>query len=202
MDFQNNIETGETLKLKISILILLAIMLFCLSPLAAESFGERSAKALEEKGVSPWMIVILISMLPIVELRGAIPVAIFLFGMSWQQAALLSIIGNMLPIPFILLLLEWFLKLISRFKWGKKLTDWLWTRGRSKGKLVERYKELGLIVFVGIPLPGTGGWTGSLAATVFGLSFWKSLFCVFIGVLLAAVAVTLISVLGISVLGI
>lgn len=183
---------GEILKPKISVLALIAILLFCLSPLAAESFGERTAKALEARGVNPWMIVILISMLPVVELRGAIPVAIFALGMSWQKAALLSILGNMLPIPFILLLLEWFLQLISRFKWGKKLTDWLWTRGRNKGKIVERYKELGLIVFVGIPLPGTGGWTGSLAAKVFGLSFWKSLLCVFIGVLLAAVAVTLI----------
>jgi uncharacterized membrane protein len=116
--------------------------------------------------------------------------------MSWQEAVLLSILGNMIPIPFLLLFLEWFLKLISRFRWGKKFTDWLYARTRSKGKVVERYAELGLIIFVGIPLPGTGGWTGAVAAKIFGLDFWKSFVCVFLGVLLAAIAITLITLLG------
>ena len=105
----------------------------------------------------------------------------------------------MLPIPFLLLFLEWFFKLISRYKWGKKFTDWMYNRTRNKGKVVERYEEIGLAIFVGIPLPGTGGWTGSLAAKIFGLSFAKSLLWIFIGVLIAAVIVTLLTLLGVAV---
>ncbi|HOG31135.1 MAG TPA: small multi-drug export protein [Candidatus Syntrophosphaera sp.] len=184
------------MKPKLRALILVSVLLLSFSLLGAESFGSRTAASLRARGVSPWLIVVIISMLPVVELRGAIPVAIALFGMSWQEAVLLSILGNMIPIPFLLLFLEWFLKLISRFRWGKKFTDWLYARTRSKGKVVERYAELGLIIFVGIPLPGTGGWTGAVAAKIFGLDFWKSFVCVFLGVLLAAIAITLITLLG------
>lgn len=183
---------------KLRALILVIVLLLGLSLLGAESFGSRTAASLRARGVSPWLIVLLISMLPIVELRGAIPVAIAVLGMPWQEAVPLAILGNMIPIPFLLLFLEWFLKLISRFRWGQRFTDWLYARTRSKGKVVERYAELGLIVFVGIPLPGTGGWTGSLAAKIFGLDFWKSFLCVFIGVLLAALIVTLVTLLGVS----
>jgi uncharacterized membrane protein len=177
-------------------MVLIALLLAGVCLLGGESFGARTAASLEAKGVSPWLIVVLISMLPIVELRGAIPVAMAVFGMSWQQAVLLSIMGNMIPIPFVLLFLEWFLKLISRFNWGKRFSSWLYKRTRNKGKVIERYEELGLVIFVGIPLPGTGAWTGSFAAKVFGLPFWKSMLWIFIGVLFAATAVTLLTLLG------
>ncbi len=188
---------GGRLNLKLCALLL--VLLLCFSLLGGESFGERTAASLKARGLSPWVIVLLISMLPIVELRGAIPVAIAVLGMPWQEAVPLAILGNMLPIPFLLLFLEWFLKLISRFGWGKKFTEWLYSRTLKRGKVVERYAELGLIVFVGIPLPGTGGWTGSLAAKIFCLPFWKSLLCVFMGVLLAALIVTLVTLLGTSI---
>ncbi|MFA6721674.1 MAG: small multi-drug export protein [Candidatus Cloacimonadaceae bacterium] len=184
---------------KLRVLALVALLLLGIGLLGAESFGERTAASLKARGVSPWLIVLLISMLPIVELRGAIPVAIAVLGMPWQEAVPLAIIGNMIPIPFLLLFLEWFLKQLSRFGWGHRFTERLYARTRSRGKVVERYAELGLIVFVGIPLPGTGGWTGSLAAKIFGLPFWKSLFFVFIGVLLAALIVTLITLVGTSI---
>lgn len=184
---------------KFRALILVFILLLGISLLSGESFGERTAASLKARGVSPWLIVLLISMLPIVELRGAIPVAIAVLGMSWQQAVPLAILGNIIPIPFLLLFLEWFLKQLSRFRWGKRFSDWLYGRARNRGKAVERYQELGLIVFVGIPLPGTGGWTGSLAAQIFGLKFWKSLLCIFVGVLLAALIVTLMTLLGTSI---
>lgn len=189
---------GVALSSKFRALALVIVLLLAFSLLGAESFGERTAASLKARGVSPWLIVLLISMLPIVELRGAIPVAIAVLGMPWTEAVPLAILGNMLPIPFLLLFLELFLKFISRWGWGRRFTDWLYARARSRGKVVERYEELGLIVFVGIPLPGTGGWTGALVAKIFGLNFWKSLLCVFLGVLLAALAVTLITLLGAS----
>ncbi|MDD3632871.1 MAG: small multi-drug export protein [Candidatus Cloacimonetes bacterium] len=178
------------------ILIILMLFLVCGTMLFGETYGERTAANLKAKGWNPSLIVILISALPIVELRGSIPVAIAVLGMPWQQAVALSILGNMLPIPFLLLFLEWVLKMISHFPWGKKFSDWIYHRTRKKGKVVERYEAIGLTIFVGIPLPMTGGWTGSLAAKIFGIPFVKSLLCIFIGVLLAAVIVTSLTLLG------
>lgn len=178
------------------ICLLLLVLLALSAPLMAESFGARSAAWLRSYGLSPILIVLLISMLPIVELRGAIPVAIAVFGLPWQQAVLVSVIGNMLPVPLILLFMDWFFGLISKNRQGARFTQWLFKRTRRKGKVVERYEEIGLTLFVGIPLPGTGAWTGSFAAKIFGLSFWKSLICAFLGVLIAAAIVTPLTLLG------
>jgi uncharacterized membrane protein len=165
------------------------------------SFGEKTAANLKEKGVSAWLIVVLISMLPIVELRLGIPIGIAVLGLPWYWAVLFSVLGNMLPIPLLLLLMDWGFAILAKFRWGKRFTNWLFTRTRNKGKIVEKYEEIGLAIFVGIPLPGTGAWTGALAARIFGLSFWKSMLWIFIGVLLAAVAVTALTLLGTTMLG-
>lgn len=183
------------------ILVFTLILLVAAGALSGTSLGERTAASLKARGVSPWLIVFLISMVPLIELRGAIPVAMAVLGMSWQEAALISIAGNMFPIPFILLGLDWFLALISKHPWGLKFSQWLQKRTNNRGKVVERYEELGLAIFVGIPLPGTGAWTGALVAKFFNLPLAKSLLWIFIGVLLAATAVTAITVLGTSILG-
>ena len=143
--------------------------------------------------LKPCMVVVLISMLPLIELRGSIPVGVLLFGMHPLEATLLSIVGNMIPIPLILLFVEGILELISKVKLGKKFTDWLYARTRHKGKKIEKYEAIGLISFVGIPLPGTGGWTGAFAARIFGIPFWRSMLFVFIGVLVAAVLMNIIT---------
>jgi len=192
---------GVCLSSRTKALFLILILLGAVALLGAASLGERTAASLRARGVDPRLIVLVISMVPIIELRGAIPVAMAVFGMSWQEAALISVVGNMLPIPLILLFLDWFLNLIGKFRWGRRLTEWLFKRTRNKGKSIERYEELGLAVFVGIPLPGTGAWTGALIAKVFGLNFWKSLFWIFVGVLLAATAVTAVTYLGTSLAG-
>jgi len=89
--------------------------------------------------------------------------------------------------------------IIRKTKTGCRFTDWLFNRTRKRGRIIERYKSAGLAIFVGIPLPGTGGWTGAFAANIFGLKFWKSLLFIFLGVLLAAIAVTLLCQTGIIV---
>lgn len=164
--------------------------------LGAESIGHKTAVWLSGFGLKPWMVVVLISMLPIIELRGAIPIAILFFHMNPVEAVILSVTGNMIPIPLILLFMDQFFKLISKVKTGKRFTDWLFARTRRKGKSIEKYEAIGLIGFVGIPLPGTGGWTGAFAANIFGLKFWRSLLCVFLGVLIAAAIVTPLTLLG------
>lgn len=181
--------------------IVLLILLLCGSLLLGSSFGERTAASLQAKGIQPWLIVILISMLPVIELRGAIPVAMAVLGLPWYQAVILAVIGNMLPIPLILLFMDWFFTQLSKSPLGARFTQWLFQRTRNKGKAIERYEELGLAIFVGIPLPGTGAWTGALAAKIFGLPFWKSLLWIFIGVLLAAAAVTTLTFLGLLAVG-
>ena len=180
--------------LKKILLILLTVIL--LQPLFCNTTTDKTVAWLKEKGVAPELIVMIISMIPIIELRGSIPVAIFLFNIPWLEAAILSIIGNMIPIPFILLLVDWFFNLISKVKPGRKFTEWLFTRTRKKGKSIEKYEEIGLTIFVGIPLPGTGGWTGALAANIFGLRFWRSMLCILLGVIMAAIIVTVLSLMG------
>ncbi len=172
------------------------IALLFVSLIYANTFTDSTVTWMKAKGLSPVLIVLLISMLPIVELRGAIPVAIILFKMHWLEASILCIIGNMIPVPLILLLMDWFFALVSKMPLGKRFTEWLFARTRHKGKVIEKYEAIGLTAFVGIPLPGTGAWTGAFAANIFGLKFWKSMLCIFLGVIGAAVVMTIFSVMG------
>jgi uncharacterized membrane protein len=167
-----------------------------LQPLFGNAVADKTVAWLSAKGLNPLVIVLIISMLPIVELRGSIPIAILLFKIPWPMAVLVSVVGNMIPIPLILLLMDWFFALLAKTKPGASFTSWLFARTRRKGKAIEQYEALGLAIFVGIPLPGTGGWTGAFAANIFGIGFWKSLLYIFIGVLGAAAIVTSLSLMG------
>jgi uncharacterized membrane protein len=135
-------------------------------------------------------------MLPIVELRGAVPVGILFFDMPWWQAVLWSVLGNIVPIILVLLLLEKIVALLGRAPILKRFFDWLYERARSKSASVQKYEFWGLATFVGIPLPGTGAWTGAVVAEVLGMSYWRALAAIFVGVLMAAAVVTFLSVLG------
>ena len=183
------------------LIVVMLLVLPLLSQLHASSTTTKTVAFLEAYGLDPVVILLIISALPIIELRGAIPVGIFLFGMPWPKVAIISIIGNMLPIPFLLLLLDKAFAILERFKWGKRFTTWLYARTRRKGKVIERFQAIGLTVFVGIPLPGTGGWTGSLAAKIFGIRFWNSMLYIFLGVVIAAIIVTALCLAGLMAVG-
>ncbi len=142
------------------------------------------------------LIVILISALPIFELRASIPVAIQILELPWPYAFLLAIIGNMLPVPFILLFLESAAKLLSRIAVMKRFFDWLFERARNRSGLIHKYKSLGLILLVAIPLPVTGAWTGSLVAVFLGIGFKQAFFSIFAGVIIAGIIVTCLTLLG------
>ena len=129
--------------------------------------------------------------LPVTELRGSIPWATFALDMTWQNAVLWSIIGNIVPVPFILLFLRPIERYLSRWYPMDRFFQWLFARTRRRGKVVERYKALGLILFVAIPLPVTGAWTGSVAAHLFGVRFGPALVCIIVGVCIAGIVVTL-----------
>ena len=134
------------------------------------------------------------SMLPIIELRGAIPLGAAL-GLPWWQTFLIAVVGNMLPVPIILLcvksVLTWMTK--SRIKFLNKIANKLFEKAEKNRAKVEKYAFWGLTLFVAIPLPATGAWTGTLVAALFDMKFWKSLLAAFIGVLIAGVVMTLIS---------
>lgn len=160
------------------------------------SRGESIARGLEARGVSRTLAVAVISMLPIVELRGAIPVGIAAFGMPWWKVYAIAVIGNLVPIPFLLLLLGPVSRLLMRLRAGRAFFEWLFARTRRKSAQVAKYEALGLTIFVAIPLPVTGGWTGAVAAFLMGISFWQALICIALGVMIAGIIMTALSLLG------
>ena len=133
--------------------------------------GDRIARYLENKGWPPELVVLAISTLPIVELRGAVPVGINLLKMNWAWVFFLAVVGNMIPIPFILLFLGPFSRLCMKCRPGRAFFEWLFARTRRKSASIEKYETLGLAIFVAIPLPATGGWTGAMAAFLMGMKF-------------------------------
>ena len=184
-------QTGVIAKVLVAALLLLVVV-----GSARADTGQEAAEWLRARGLSPELVVVLIAALPIVELRGALPVGILFFCMPWWQALLWAVLGNIAPIVIVLLLLERIVAWLSHIALFRRFFEWLFARARSKSASIQKYEFWGLATFVGIPLPGTGAWTGAVAAEVLGLSYWKSLLSIFVGVLMAATVVTFLSVLG------
>lgn len=143
------------------------------------------------------LVIFIISLLPILELRGGL-LAATLLDVEFVRAAIICILGNVLPIPIVLLFLKYVLDVLSKWDVTKKLVNWLEKKVDDKREQIDKYGYLGLIIFVGIPLPGTGAWTGALLAVMLGLDRKKSFVCIIIGVLMAAV---IMSVLSYGILG-
>jgi uncharacterized membrane protein len=172
------------------------LALVVLVAVAPGSTGERVADVLRERGVNPELIVGLIAMLPIVELRGAVPVGILVLGLPWWKVVIWSLAGNLLPVVFLLFILKRLVRWLNRISVFRRFFDWLYARASNEGARIQRYEFWGLVAFVGIPLPGTGAWTGAVVAEVLRLPYWKSLLAIVGGVIAAATVVTLVSILG------
>ncbi len=142
------------------------------------------------------LYVFLIAASPVVELRAALPLAINLLHIPWPLAFLVAFTGNMLPVPFLLLFLDPLTKALSRIKVFERMLGWIFKRTRQRGRIIERYETIGLVLFVAIPLPGTGVWTASIAAFLLGLSFKRSFLSILLGVFIAGVIVTALCLLG------
>jgi len=138
-----------------------------------------------------WTIVI--SMTPLIELRGAIPIAINVYGFSKIAALFWGVLGSVIPAIPILWMLGFLEPHLRKIEELGKLMDTVYEKTRSKSKLIEEYEMLGLILFIGIPLPGTGVWTGMLAAYLFGFNKGASFFCALAGSLLAGVIMVFMS---------
>ena len=151
--------------------------------------------------VPHWLATILLSATPISELRGAIPIAIGVYGMGPVETYILAVIGNMLPVVPLLLFLEPVSTYLRRFKMWDIFFSWLFTRThRNHSERFEKYGILALTIFVAIPLPVTGAWTGCAAAFVFGIKFRHALLAILAGVMIAGVIVTAVTLSGISII--
>lgn len=138
------------------------------------------------------LIVFIISLMPILELRGGL-IAASLLGLNPVSSYIISIIGNIIPVPFILWLINSILDFMRGRKHLKKIAKWLDKKvDKHKGQ-IEKYGFWGLVLFVGIPLPGTGAWTGCLIASVLEMDRKKAFFATMLGILIASIIMMIVS---------
>ena len=139
-------------------------------------------------------------MVPLIELRGAVPIGITYFGLNEYVTLAVCIIGNMIPVPIIYLFARKVLSWGSTWKHGSGLFKWILRKGEKAGKKLTKNGDAGmfiaLMLFVGIPIPGTGAWTGTLAASMLDMDWKKTSFAVILGVLMAGIIMLVISLLA------
>lgn len=157
----------------------------------SETLAEYIVNLLGGK-ISPELIAFIVSMLPILELRGGL-IAAKLMEIDFFKAFAICYIGNMLPVPFILLFIRKIFNLLKRIPSVERMIDKLEARSLRKADKVEKYRLWGLLIFVGIPLPGTGAWTGALIADLFDIRIKNSLPVIAVGVLLAGLIISALS---------
>lgn len=148
-----------------------------------------------------YILVFFISMVPIIELRGAVPIGVTYFGLNEYITLAVCIVGNMIPVPIIYLFARKVLIWGSKLKHGSGIFKWFLEKGEKAGqKLTAKSKKNGafiaLMLFVGIPLPGTGAWTGTLAASMLDFDAKKTTKAVVLGVLMAGIIMLAISLLA------
>ncbi len=150
------------------------------------------------QGLPEELIVMIISALPISELRGGIPVGLALYNFSVLKSFFLAALGNFIPVIPLLFFLKPVSEFLSKWRPFKKFFDWFFERTKRKAKIVERYEALALALIVAIPFPLTGAWTGCVAAMLFKIRFKYSVIAILIGILLAGITVTVLSIAGIG----
>jgi uncharacterized membrane protein len=147
------------------------------------------------KDIPKEYVVMLVGGLPISELRGAIPLGLS-FGMPLSKVFCLSVIGNIIPVAPALFLLEPVSNKLRRFKLWSHFFDWLFERTKNKADAIQKYEALGLAIFVAIPLPMTGAWSGVVAASLFKIKFRYAFMAILGGVIAAGIIVATFCALG------
>ena len=138
------------------------------------------------------LITFFISMVPVIELRGALPIGVGM-GLDPWTALIVSIIGNMVPVPFIIIFIRRILNWMHRFEKFDRLANKLEAKAERQGDKLVKYENLGLFLLVAVPLPGTGAWTGSLVAALFDLRLKTAIPTIFAGVVAAGLVVFFIT---------
>ncbi len=167
-----------------------------------QEFCRNLQEFLTLHGIPDWLVVFIISLCPILECRLGMFTAIVLLQMNPFVGFIISFLGNILPIPFILLLINWIFDLLKKVPGIKKVVFWLEDKTLKKRDKIDKYGIWGLLIFVAIPLPGTGGWTGALLASLLHLDKKKSFGIISLGVFIAGLIMTILSlVVGNAVFG-
>lgn len=143
-----------------------------------------------------YLWVFLMAATPVWELRGAIPAGMFVLHLPWPWVFFVSILGNIFPVPLIILFLEPVSKVMCRVKFLEKFLNWVFERTRRRSEMVKKYEQIGLMVFVAVPLPGTGAWTGALIAFLLGMDLKTAFWPIALGVFIAGVIVLALCLLG------
>ncbi len=154
---------------------------------------ETLQQFLTAHGIPDWLVVFIISLCPILECRLGMFTAIVLLQMNPFVGFIISFLGNILPIPFILLLINWIFEVLKKVPGINRIIFWLEEKTLKKRDKIDRYGIWGLLLFVAIPLPGTGGWTGALLASLLHLDKKKSFGVISVGVFIAGLIITLLS---------
>ncbi|MCR5207236.1 MAG: small multi-drug export protein [Eubacterium sp.] len=153
-------------------------------------------------GIPNWLVVFIISLMPVLECRLGMFTAIVLLKMNPFVGFVISFLGNILPIPFILMLINKIFDILKKIPVINKPVYWLEEHTLKKKDKIDKYGIWGLLIFVAIPLPGTGGWTGALLASLLHLDRKKSFGVITVGVLIAGLIITVLSlIIGTAVFG-
>lgn len=148
-----------------------------------------------------WLYIFVISMVPLIEQRGSIPVGILAYSLNPALVFIVCLLGSFVPAPFVYFFFNRILAWMKTKSVFDKFTNFVEKKVQKGSAKLEKYKEIGLITFVGIPLPTTGLWTGSAVAAFMGLNFKKSMVCVFLGGIISAVLITVFSLVAPAILG-
>ena len=159
----------------------------------AESFAQTIVDFFKDK-IPPELIIFFISMLPILELRGGL-IAAKLLGVEFVRAFIICYIGNIIPVPFILLFIRKIFQFLRDKKGFSKIIEKLEIRSMRKSEKVKRWRDWGLLAFVAIPLPVTGSWTGAVIAALMDIRIKKSFPIIAIGILIAGIIMSVITYL-------
>ena len=158
-----------------------------------QDFCRQLQEFLTAHGIPDWLVVFIISVCPILECRLGMFTAIVLLEMNPFVGFIISFLGNILPIPFILLLINWIFKVLKKVPGINKAIFWLENKTMQKRDKIDKYGIWWLLIFVAIPLPGTGGWTGALLASLLELDKKKSFLVISLGVFIAGLIITVLS---------
>lgn len=149
--------------------------------------------------VGKFVFTMLVSMLPVVELRGGLPFGKAALGLSYPTAFIASVLGNVIPAPFVIIYIRRVFKWLRRnLPWLNGAVDKLERKAHLKGRKVTKYEYLGLFLFVAIPLPGTGAWTGAMVAAFLDMPLRKALPSIILGVITAGIIMLCLTSVGIN----
>ncbi len=140
----------------------------------------------------PELVVFIISMIPVLELRGGL-IAASLLGLHWPLAVALCVVGNLIPIPFVIIFIKKIFECLKNVRSIAPIINKLEEKAKKSSEKIFKYEKWGLYFFVSIPLPGTGAWTGALVAALFGIKIKNAFLLIFLGILTAAVIMTIFS---------